>query len=142
MELAHFTGEPAASLIPENLYYAKQWKENLNLLRLGCVDWICFYDLPSTNERHVDLNIHHTYYIEGKDAWDYDNSALQTLCIDCHQKEHQTKSFPIYEDHKQLQVLKDAKFCMRCDGSGYLPQFNYYLDGVCFSCGGDGVILD
>ena len=28
--------------------------------------------------------------------------------------------------------------CYRCGGSGYLPEFNYYMGGICFSCMGSG----
>lgn len=28
--------------------------------------------------------------------------------------------------------------CSRCGGSGYLPEFNYYMGGICFSCMGSG----
>lgn len=31
------------------------------------------------------LNVHHHYYIKGKSPWDYDNSALTTMCQQCHQ---------------------------------------------------------
>jgi hypothetical protein len=26
--------------------------------------------------------------------------------------------------------------CIRCGGSGYLPQYSYYMEGVCFACYG------
>lgn len=35
------------------------------------------------------LNIHHTYYIEGRKPWEYENEALVTLCEDCHKKRHE-----------------------------------------------------
>lgn len=35
------------------------------------------------------LNVHHTYYLKGKLAWEYPNSALITLCIDCHELAHE-----------------------------------------------------
>ena len=28
--------------------------------------------------------------------------------------------------------------CYRCGGSGYLPEFSYYMGGICFSCMGSG----
>ena len=34
------------------------------------------------------LQVHHLRYSEGKKAWEYPNSALVTLCDECHQKVH------------------------------------------------------
>ena len=34
-------------------------------------------------------NIHHTVYIKGRYAWEYENDDLITLCQPCHEKEHQ-----------------------------------------------------
>lgn len=30
------------------------------------------------------LNVHHKYYIRGRDPWDYDDDMLTTLCEQCH----------------------------------------------------------
>jgi len=30
------------------------------------------------------LNVHHKYYLRGRDPWDYPDSALVTLCDTCH----------------------------------------------------------
>ena len=41
-----------------------------------------------------------------------------------------------------LSYLNNYKYfksgCHRCGGSGYLPEFNYYMGGICFSCMGSG----
>lgn len=34
------------------------------------------------------LEVHHLYYIIGKEAWKYPDNALITLCRKCHQKWH------------------------------------------------------
>lgn len=34
------------------------------------------------------LQVHHKQYIEGRLAWEYDNSDLITLCKSCHAREH------------------------------------------------------
>jgi hypothetical protein len=34
------------------------------------------------------LEVHHLYYIVGKEAWKYPDKALITLCRKCHQKWH------------------------------------------------------
>jgi len=35
------------------------------------------------------LHVHHKYYIDEKDPWDYDNSSLMTLCDACHCLHHE-----------------------------------------------------
>lgn len=45
---------------------------------------------------HLNLQVHHTKYINGKRAWEYPNSTLVTLCGDCHQKVHQDPSHQLY----------------------------------------------
>lgn len=34
------------------------------------------------------LSVHHTKYIDGLKAWEYDDFCLQTLCSDCHVSKH------------------------------------------------------
>ena len=77
--------------------------------------------------------------IIGHKAWEYKNEALITLCADCHKLEHENTETLVYT--KSDEVMYIAERCEKCDGSGYLPQFNYYRNGVCFECGGHGVIL-
>lgn len=85
------------------------------------------------------LNIHHKYYIEGKKPWQYSNDALVTLCEECHKKRHQNTDIPLYKSNKIL--IANLKECDRCGGSGYLPQYSHVQHGVCFKCGGEGVVL-
>ena len=86
------------------------------------------------------LNIHHNYYINGLKPWEYDNETLITLCEKCHKKRHEREKVPIYRNRNEL--LGFATNCPRCNGSGYLPEYNHIEHGVCFKCGGEGVLLD
>lgn len=36
----------------------------------------------------INLHCHHTYYIEGKEVWDYPLSCFQTICEKCHKEFH------------------------------------------------------
>lgn len=65
--------------------------------------WSCQVccDMDST------LHLHHKYYLENFEPWDYDNKALITLCEKCHQDWHFFK--PINEFHL-LRSLYDAGF--------------------------------
>lgn len=40
-------------------------------------------------DKDTMLNVHHRYYISGRDPWVYCDFALQTLCETCHAKEHE-----------------------------------------------------
>lgn len=84
------------------------------------------------------LNIHHNYYIFGRKPWDYDNGALVTLCSRCHQKRHQQTKIPLYTSDRQL-ICSALPVCERCNGTGYLPQYRYFMGGICFKCHGEGV---
>ncbi len=39
------------------------------------------------------LNVHHAYYVTGRDIWDYPMHSLKTLCEDCHKSEHEKKDY-------------------------------------------------
>ena len=38
-----------------------------------------------------DIQVHHKYYIKGRKPWEYRNSALITLCRECHEAQHKDK---------------------------------------------------
>lgn len=88
------------------------------------------------------LNIHHEYYLLGKKPWEYSNDALVTLCSECHQKRHLHQKTPIYEViNNDRKISCYARLCKKCNGTGYLPQYSYYCDGICFGCNGEGVVF-
>lgn len=93
-------------------------------------------DKPMFN--FTQLHIHHKYYIKGKKPWEYDNEALVTLCADCHQKRHQTSNIPMFSSTKEL-LKSNLPICDRCQGRGYIPQYYYHCEGICFKCFGEGV---
>jgi 5-methylcytosine-specific restriction endonuclease McrA len=89
----------------------------------------------------VGLNVHHKYYIQGHKPWDYKDDALVTLCEDCHKRWHEDYSnIRLYDSKGNL--LHALIPCDRCGGSGYLPQYSHVEHGICFKCGGEGVIIN
>lgn len=86
------------------------------------------------------LHIHHNYYISGHKPWEYENNALVTLCASCHQKRHKNNDIPLYSERKQILINK-LPICDRCQGSGFLPEYHYHLNGICFKCNGEGVLF-
>jgi 5-methylcytosine-specific restriction endonuclease McrA len=86
-------------------------------------------------DKHIILHVHHKYYILISKAWQYNNDALITLCSSCHQDIHDKNLIPVYTNGFMTQKLNLTK-CPRCNGSGYLGEYHYYLNGVCFGCDG------
>jgi Pyruvate/2-oxoacid:ferredoxin oxidoreductase delta subunit len=82
-------------------------------------------------------NVHHTFYVLNRLPWNYPNESLMLICHLCHAEIHNTKQIPVYRDELMTDKL-NATPCRRCDSSGFLPQFEYYRGGVCFTCGGTG----
>jgi 5-methylcytosine-specific restriction endonuclease McrA len=89
------------------------------------------------NETLVPLTLqaHHKYYILNRLPWEYKNDALTTLCRECHQDIHNDKIIPVYKTDELKENLKFTP-CERCNGSGYLNQYHYVQNGICFLCNG------
>jgi hypothetical protein len=82
-----------------------------------------------------DLHVHHTYYQEGLEPWEYPKNSLQTLCWDCHENLHENTYIPhLDKDGKEIGKFKN---CQRCYGAGYLPEYFYHKRGICFECNGE-----
>ncbi|WP_158960640.1 hypothetical protein [Myroides fluvii] len=92
--------------------------------------------ISTLTDKPIILHVHHKYYIKGKLPWDYLDDALITLCHGCHQETHDTEEIPVYTDEKMIDKM-DLTSCDRCNGSGYLSEFHYYQNGICFKCKGN-----
>lgn len=101
-------------------------------------DPIIFDNVPEPRilEHRIDLNVHHKYYLFHKRAWEYPDTALVTLCSDCHQITHQEEIVPIYTEENGS--LKEMHYtpCHRCNGVGWFPEYSHIQSGVCFRCNG------
>jgi hypothetical protein len=86
-----------------------------------------------------NLNVHHKLYIRDREPWNYTNNHLITLCNVCHKHEHKTKKIYVYPTENVLNNGIECEICSKCEGSGYLKEFHYYMNGVCFECNGEGV---
>jgi hypothetical protein len=81
------------------------------------------------------LHVHHTYYIFGDLPWEYKSEALLTVCHDCHVAIHDKEKIPVYVDNSFKDKL-DLTPCTRCHGTGFLKQYLYFQNGICFRCEG------
>lgn len=82
-----------------------------------------------------DMHVHHTFYQEGLNPWEYPKESLQTLCWDCHGKLHENTYIPHLD--KSGKEIGKFKSCQRCYGAGYLPEYFYHQGGICFECNGE-----
>jgi len=82
-----------------------------------------------------NLNVHHKYYVYGCLPWEYEDKALVSLCQDCHFNIHKISDIVCFSNNEKTTVMKYTP-CHRCSGTGYLPVYNYYQNGICFRCQG------
>lgn len=94
---------------------------------------------PISKYKHVWLEIHHSYYIKNHLPWEYDAKVLKSLCRDCHQKEHENLELIEYNDVTRTEFTL-LKTCSKCIGTGHLPQYDYFKNGLCFECYGAGYL--
>ena len=86
--------------------------------------------------RKVVLNVHHKKYILGHKAWEYGSDNFVTLCQYCHSKVHEYLPVQVYvEQEGNLKVMNYTP-CIRCNGTGFLPEYEYRDNGICYRCMG------
>lgn len=81
-------------------------------------------------------HVHHTYYISGRLPWQYPQEDLQFLCHLCHAHIHQHEKIPVYSNNSKTEC-RYLTLCDKCNGSGYLPQYEHVQNGICFQCNGE-----
>lgn len=86
----------------------------------------------------VILHVHHKFYILSRLPWEYDNSALTTLCHQCHHELHEKETVPVYHTEQRTNGVK-LDSCGRCGGQRIFPEYMHVQNGVCFQCGGSGM---
>ncbi len=91
------------------------------------------------DENPIILHVHHKHYFIDTLPWDYDINDLITVCHQCHQNIHQASIIPVYTNKLKSEIVKLTP-CERCFGTGFLNQFYYYENGICFNCNGNKYI--
>ncbi len=99
------------------------------------------YTLVNTHTP-ISLHVHHKLYVLDRFPWDYPTYELITLCHICHTKEHEMVNIPVFktEHHKRKGESSKVCACWKCGGDGYLPEFSYHDNGVCYACDGIGFL--
>ena len=126
--------------------FKKLRSDNLEILRKMIIDdGVTFgppiYPLKERQVGNVILHAHHTLYFNDKLPWEYSKSLLKTLCSECHTNVHLNSVIFSYLD-ATMKFKKEVQQCQKCKGTGYMPEFHYYEYGVCFDCGGLGLLDD
>lgn len=119
---------------------------NYNML-LRCFEWkfkrfkILVRDnfqCQDCKEKSSELHVHHNYYIKDSMPWEIEDSALTSLCRNCHSNRHEKDNIYVYRKFNGQLIITSHYYlrCPRCNGTGYLPQFKHVEDGICFLCHG------
>jgi len=129
------TQEPYALLLTK-----QEWYEKRNQI-LARDKYRCRVCSRSDVDNDIILQVHHKYYVEGLDPWEYRDSALVTLCEECHQKLHRWilargEKIPCYQVVNGSLVEIELTPCSRCNGAGYFPEYQHVWGGLCFRCRG------
>jgi hypothetical protein len=71
----------------------------------------------------ITLQVHHLYYVSGREPWEYPDFALRCLCSICHGNHHRTKKsehldFEVIAENLAIQESED--FCFLHDLSGLI----------------------
>jgi len=82
-------------------------------------NWSCQLCGDTENTLHV----HHAFYLNDKDIWDYPENLLITLCDSCHEEEHSSA----YDD--AISILKQ----LRENGILYTDIRNMLEEGLIYS---------
>lgn len=83
------------------------------------------------------LQAHHKFYLWNRLPWEYKIDNLVALCFQCHTEVHQKETIYTYKD-ETFKIRSCQKDCEKCGGTGYLPGYDYWCDGICFDCNGIG----
>lgn len=138
--------EPTERLGKNNVHYRKPTKEELAensisepIDMLGDGSWMIeCVNAPIVGikvESPIFLHVHHKYYVLENLPWSYPPDAFITLCHLCHSKIHQSEKIVVYADNSLSDVIKLVP-CSRCNGTGFIEEFQYHYEGICFKCDG------
>lgn len=89
--------------------------------------------VPTNNP--VILHVHHKHYVFGYLPWEYEKEILMTVCHNCRVKIHKSEIIPVFVN-KNLKEELNLNLCSRCKGTGFLDEFHYFQNGICFRCDG------
>lgn len=103
--------------------------------------WLIEYGIENFSCKDgTKLEVHHKCYRKNVPIWDQNESEYVTLCNICHEIIHNNQLIPFYNENGR--IIQFMTPCLKCNGTGYLKQFQHISNGVCFSCYGQGSMID
>lgn len=89
-----------------------------------------------------DLEVHHTFYVEGRQPWEYPNKSLITLCRDCHYHFHCEHEVQVKKEWRKKKLkkrkvvnLKSRKVKKLKPHESSEPRYRRRVDGVWITIG-------
>lgn len=82
------------------------------------------------------IEVHHRYYLHQNSPWNYPDSALVSLCPNCHTLVHNTCAPLVYVRRDTKYIKMNFTPCQRCNARGILKEYNHVEGGICFRCRG------
>lgn len=79
-----------------------------------------------------NLHVHHTYYQAGKLPWQYPINAYETLCKDCHSKEHDVKDNTERTKRKTKAYIKSKEVAAQNKIAPGAPGFRLRINNKAF----------
>lgn len=94
------------------------------------------------NEHNKYVTVHHKYYIEDRDPWDYPTDAFQVLCNNCHQAINNMEEVPRHSNPNKDEMKEKVFILTRCFYRSfnccdlkYNKYFNIRFYGRIIDCG-------
>jgi hypothetical protein len=81
-------------------------------------NWTCVLCGDATNTLHI----HHKVYFKNTDPWGYSSEHLETLCVSCHENEHEIISESREPERKQEHLL------IKQHGDNHLTAIQTHID--------------
>lgn len=96
--LTHETGNPNKSY-SDKLKSPKWQKKRLEILNLrGFKCELC-------GDEENQIQVHHRFYLKGREPWQYDNDVFQVLCENCHDKNHKKEEIKEVFPEKYRKII-------------------------------------
>ena len=116
--------------LPSGRYSYVYFKDEESLKQIKLPIYYCQEDM-------VKLHVHHKFYVIGRNAWEYSDDTLVTLCDRCHCNIHKCSDVKVYTTENGKQITMNYTPCKRCGGVGYFPEYRKVENGICFRCRGN-----
>src|SRR5689334_17616419 len=101
---------------------------------MAAANWSC----QACGDAKETLNVHHAFYVRGRDPWEYEIAELVCLCEPCHEDDHARRN-DLFRSLLALDAyngtwMRDGDTQYPSSGTG-LRQTLGYVHGLLLRCG-------